>query len=147
MEKNIPKNFKFIPISDENFATPTPTPTLTPTDSKFKFVPISDKNFETTTPEPLPKEPGFFSDQNVGGIAKNTITGIPKAGLDLFKKGFKITKDVVKASPGIAKNIVETGTTKEGRGAVAETFKEVGIPSLKNIIYNYNELFCEQKRK
>ena len=101
MEKNIPKNFKFIPISDENFATPTPTPTLTPTDSKFKFVPISDKNFETTTPEPLPKEPGILS-----------------KGLGLLKSGVNL---IGKTNPFVPGNIFEGATDQALQMGVDKT--------------------------
>ena len=40
-----------------------------------------------TTSVTPPAKPGFFSDQRLGGIVKNTILGLPKAALDVLGPG------------------------------------------------------------
>ena len=59
------------------------------------------------------------------------------AGISAYKTGGKF----IKSSPEISKNIYDTISTKEGRSAVSRTFKGVGLPSVKNLIYNYNQIF------
>lgn len=64
-----------------------------------------------------------------------------------FKGIYEGTKDVVAKTPAIAENVLDTFTTKQGLSDTWKVFKGAGIPSLKNVLSNYNELFWSGTQK
>jgi hypothetical protein len=50
-------------------------------------------------------------------------------------------KGIVGGIWNVTKNVAQAVGTNEGRADIAETFKEAGVPALKNTLYNYNEMF------
>lgn len=59
----------------------------------------------------------------------------------LLSKAGSVIKDIVVGAPKVAKNIADVAFTKEGREEFSISLVEGGIPSIKNVVHNYNDLF------
>lgn len=81
-------------------------------DTKAKF------DFQPTNATPEKQtEPSLLS--RVGSFAKEVVTGAPK----------------------IAKNIADVALSQEGREEFSISLVDGGIPSIRNVLHNYNDLF------
>lgn len=56
-------------------------------------------------------------------------------------KVYEGLKDVIKATPDIAENVFDTFTTKKGLSDTWKVLKGAGLPSVSNVMTNFNDLF------